>query len=102
MKERRERIDEQLLTRVRGEFLEMPGLRLTRDQARRLWGLDDGTCALVLDILTRRGFLLCGSDGRYACLADLSATAPPSGRMAKARIRTGSRGALQSRKGGSR
>lgn len=27
--------------RVRGEFLEMPGLRLTMPQARRLWGLEE-------------------------------------------------------------
>ena len=26
--------------RVQGEFLEMPGLRLTQPQACRLWGLD--------------------------------------------------------------
>ena len=32
-----------LVHRVRGEFLEMPGLRLTRAQAQRLWGLDEET-----------------------------------------------------------
>src|SRR5262245_25358211 len=29
-----------VLRRVQGEYLEMPGLRLTEAQARRLWGLD--------------------------------------------------------------
>ena len=28
---------------MQGEFLEMPGLRLTAAQARRLWGLDAAT-----------------------------------------------------------
>ena len=98
MKERRGRIDEQLLTRVRGEFLEMPGLRLTREQARRLWGLDDETCARVLDILMRSGFLLCGDDGRYACLAELSAAPTLPLRMVKAHIQS-SRRVLQPAKG---
>ena len=40
--------DEQLVRRVFGEFVEMPGLQLTRPQARRLWGLDDETCAVLL------------------------------------------------------
>ena len=30
-----------MLRQVRSEYLEMPGLRLTRRQAQRLWGLDD-------------------------------------------------------------
>ena len=29
-----------ILERVRGEFNEMPGLRLTPEQAARLWDLD--------------------------------------------------------------
>ena len=31
---------ERIVYRVREEFREMPGLRLTPAQARRLWGLD--------------------------------------------------------------
>ena len=34
----------ELLMRIRAEYLEMPGLRLTTVQARRLWGRDDVTC----------------------------------------------------------
>ena len=30
----------ELLGRIRGEYLEMPGLKLTLAQAQRLWGLD--------------------------------------------------------------
>ena len=40
---RREYID--VLQRVQGEFLEMPGLRLSEPQARRLWGLDAEQCS---------------------------------------------------------
>ena len=55
-----------LLQRVRGEFLEMPGLRLTFQQARRLWGLDEETCACLLDILVAGGFLVRCDDEQYA------------------------------------
>jgi hypothetical protein len=43
--------------RVRGEFLEMPGLRLTVPQAARLWGLDVASCEAVLAVLIRSSFL---------------------------------------------
>ena len=32
---------------VQAEYLEMPGLQLTRAQVRRLWGLEDQTCDAV-------------------------------------------------------
>jgi len=59
---------DQILHRVRGEYLEMPGLRLTFAQARRLWGLDEQTCAQLLQALTEQEFLRCGPDGTYARL----------------------------------
>jgi hypothetical protein len=43
--------------RVRCEFLEMPGLRLTLPQAARLWGLDLPSCEAVIDVLIRSDFL---------------------------------------------
>jgi hypothetical protein len=43
--------------RVRGNFLEMPGLRLTVPQAARLWGLDVPSCEAVLAVLVRSSFL---------------------------------------------
>ncbi|HLG58795.1 MAG TPA: hypothetical protein VI485_25845 [Vicinamibacterales bacterium] len=49
--------DEGLIHRVRGEFLEMPGLRLTRKQAQRLWGFDEETCTNVLESLVETRFL---------------------------------------------
>lgn len=62
--------DEHLLRRIRGEYLEMPGLRLTRPQAQRLWGLDDGTSARVLQVLVDLKFLVRGADGTYARLTE--------------------------------
>ncbi len=59
-----------LLRRIQGEFLEMPGLRLTPGQAERLWGLDHQTCANVLASLVVEKFLTCASDGRYARLTE--------------------------------
>ena len=55
-----------LVDRVRGEYIEMPGLRLTLAQAQRLFGLDPVACALVLEALTRERFLCRGGDGRFA------------------------------------
>ena len=43
--------------RVRGEFLEMPGLCLTTRQAARLWGLDPAACQDVIDLLVQSAFL---------------------------------------------
>ena len=54
-----------LLHRIRGEFLEMPGLRLTPAQAARLWGLDRHTSERLLDGLTMTGFLLKNREGAY-------------------------------------
>ena len=54
-----------LLDIVRGEFLEMPGLRLTRKQAQRLWSLDADTCEAVLSTLEASQFLRHTRDGEY-------------------------------------
>ena len=42
-----------LVERVRSEFIEMPGLRLTPAQAARLWGMDDASCHHVISALVR-------------------------------------------------
>ena len=55
----------ELLQRVRGEYLEMPGLRLTTEQARRLWSLDLRTCHSILDALVESKFLVRSRDGKY-------------------------------------
>jgi hypothetical protein len=55
-----------LVERIRGEFLEMPGLRLTVQQASRLWGLDPVCCRTVIDFLIETEFLRWTSGGRIA------------------------------------
>ena len=54
-----------LLDRVKGEFLEMPGLRLTEMQARRLWGLDAPSCAALMDALIETRFLFRTREGAF-------------------------------------
>ena len=48
---------ESTLCRIRGEFVEMPGLRLTPAQASRLWGLERDVCQHVINVLIARAFL---------------------------------------------
>ena len=59
-----------LLSRIRGEFLEMPGLRLTSAQAARLWAVDRRTSEWILDGLTTAGFLLRNREGAYLLASD--------------------------------
>jgi hypothetical protein len=47
----------ELLVRIRAEYLEMPGLRLTAPQAQRLFGLDSETWERVLAVLLDAKFL---------------------------------------------
>ena len=49
---------EQMLRRIQGEFLEMPGLRLTCRQAQRLWNLDQLVCESLLAALVDVRFLV--------------------------------------------
>jgi hypothetical protein len=57
-------IDE-LAQRVRGEYGEMPGLRLTIPQASKLWHRDDIACREVLDQLVAEHFLFRTANGAY-------------------------------------
>ena len=51
--------------RIRGEYREMPGLSLTAEQARRLWGLDERACQAILDVLVELNFLRRTTRGSY-------------------------------------
>ena len=55
----------EVLKRVQGEFMEMPGLRLTQPQARRLWGLDAALCDALLGALVDAKFLFQTRDGAF-------------------------------------
>ena len=61
---------EDVLNRLRAEFLEMPGLRLKPNQVQRLCGVDRTMCQMVLDVLVEEEFLCVKSDGHYARLTD--------------------------------
>ena len=54
-----------VLRRVRGEYIEMPGLRLTTAQAQRLWGLDRASCDALLGALVDAKFLSRTRDGSF-------------------------------------
>jgi hypothetical protein len=65
-----------VLNRLRAEYLEMPGLRLKPEQVQRLCGIERTMCQLVLDSLLESKFLCVTSDGRYARLTDGPARRP--------------------------
>lgn len=54
-----------LAQRVRAEYLEMPGLNVTRAQAQCLWGLDAVPCEQLLGHLVATGFLARTAHGTY-------------------------------------
>ena len=56
---------QEVVRRIRGEFLEMPGLRLTAQQAQRLWRLDEAACDAVLGALVDARFLARTRDGAF-------------------------------------
>jgi hypothetical protein len=56
---------EDVLLRIQGEYLEMPGLRLTIVQAQRLWGLDRPVCEALLAALVDAKFLCRTRDGAF-------------------------------------
>jgi hypothetical protein len=61
------RIDE-VLQRIQGEYVEMPGLRLTAAQAQRLWGLERDVCDALLGALVDAKFLSQTRDGAFVRL----------------------------------
>lgn len=55
----------QLVDRIRSEYREMPGMRLTLPQARRLWQVEVSECEAALDALVSEGFLALTVDDSY-------------------------------------
>lgn len=53
------------LSIVRGEFLEIPGLRLTKREFQRMWGLDTLTCDSLIKVLEDSHFLRRTATGAY-------------------------------------
>jgi hypothetical protein len=73
---------ESLIGRIRGEYREMPGLRLSFAQACRLWQVDAPTCEMLLEQLVRDAFLYKTDNGSYIAISSTS-TSP----QAKAQLR---------------
>jgi hypothetical protein len=69
-------LNEEVLERVRAEYVEMPGMRLTSRQVQRLCGVEMAVCTNVLDALVARKFLCRNPDGTYARSADRTTPGP--------------------------
>jgi hypothetical protein len=72
----REDVNDTIVLRLRGEFMEMPGLRLTMVQVQRLCGVERTDCEQALDTLVDAKFLCRNADGTYARLTDGENTHP--------------------------
>ena len=53
--------DSDLVTRIRAEFAEMPGLKLTLPQASRLFSVERVRCERILEVLVMHGDLSASS-----------------------------------------
>jgi hypothetical protein len=85
---------EVLYARIRGEFREMPGLRLTFAQACRLWQVDAATCEVVLQTLLVDNFLVRTANGSFmarstsqVAVTPLKAALPLNGSTSRVRRR---------------
>jgi hypothetical protein len=76
------------LTRIRAEYLELPGLRLTPAQAQRLWGVEPALCDTLLDALVDEKFLCVKPDGQYMRLLTDGEISSPQAARASLRIDT--------------
>jgi len=74
----------QLLHRIKAEYIEMPGLRLTVAQAGRLWSVDRPACLDLLERLINERFLQRRPDGTYSRVTDGLPVAQTPLRMIKA------------------
>ena len=50
---------------IRAEYLDLPGMHLTRPQVQRLWNLDIQTCTAVIEALEAEHFLRRTERGGY-------------------------------------
>jgi hypothetical protein len=56
-------VSDVLMRRIREEFKEMPGLKLTMAQASRLWGVESDVCRALIESLVASSFLRWTSGG---------------------------------------
>ena len=74
------------IERLRAEFAEMPGLRLTAGQVQRLCGVDAALCQDVLDALVDVKFLRANADGTYVRLTGDESMRPQPARAGLAAL----------------
>jgi len=73
-------VPKDIVERVRSEYLEMPGMRLTPPQLQRLLGIGPSLCDALLESMVQSRFLAVRADGTYVRASD----GLPQPRMAKA------------------
>jgi hypothetical protein len=66
--EESECVEDAVRRRAEAEYREMPGLKLTVQQASRLWRLDAPASARLLDSMVEAGLLHRAKDGGYVLL----------------------------------
>ena len=76
-----------LVSRIRAEYREMPGLHLTLEQACRLWQINATECEAVLETLVAEGFLVRAHDGAFIALPTTSKRLKAA--IAPSRVRRG-------------
>ena len=59
-----------VLKRIRAEYVEMPDMQLTLEQAQRLFGVERTLCETVFDALVNERFLRVKARGVYARVTD--------------------------------
>ncbi len=57
-----------LIRQMRDEYQKLPGLKLTREQACRLWAVNVETCDAAIDALVQEGFLHKTGTGKFIAL----------------------------------
>ena len=62
---------QRVIERIRAEFQEMPGMRLTGDQIARLCGIDRHRCSEALERLLAAHYLQRAEDGSYSRPSDM-------------------------------
>lgn len=59
------KVDDAVRRRAEAEYREMPGLKLTAQQASRLWHLDPTASTTLLESMVEAGVLYRARDGGY-------------------------------------
>jgi hypothetical protein len=75
-----------LIRQIREEYQTMPGLKLSREQACRLWAVNIETCDAALNALLEEGFLHTTGTGKFIALPRPAGAAAAHVRELNARV----------------